>query len=119
MASIQKIIIDHNPILSIFNKLFPKLTIFADLTNYLKELLFPINDPILKKLLFLIGTTTLTYQTISIIYKIIKSWKWVPKNFYHQITFSGSKMKERYGDCYVCITGFTEGIGRGYAEIFA
>lgn len=112
---LTQMILDNNPIVNLTSRLVSKISLLSDISNYLRGLLFNKPDLNLEKLLFLIGTTAITLQAVSFIMKMIKSWSWLPKHFINAGSLSASKMKERYGDCYVCVTGFTEGIGRGYS----
>jgi hypothetical protein len=111
---LNKVILDNNPIVPIFSSLL-KVNVLSDFAEYFRSLIFSKDDKVLEKLLFLIGVTALTAKTVATIKKIVKLWDWLPSHIWNSANLNGKKMKEKYGDCFVCITGFTEGIGRGYA----
>lgn len=89
------------------------------MSDYIKSLLFNKDDETLQKLLFLTGVATLTYKSSSWLYKNWRSWEWLPSHFANEAKLNGPALKKKYGDCWVVITGFTQGIGHGFAEVFA
>jgi hypothetical protein len=42
-------------------------------------------------------------------------WKWIPSHIKNQKRVTEENLKARYGDCYIVITGCTEGIGLSFA----
>lgn len=46
-------------------------------------------------------------------------WSWLPSHFRNYKNFNEKELKEKYGHCYVLITGAADGIGYAYARFFA
>lgn len=62
----------------------------------------------------------MTYKTGHFVHEKIQTWGWIPSHFITKSKFSIEKFQETYGiNCYVCITGFSDGIGKAYSELFA
>ena len=116
---IKTVLLDYNPFVRLFSNLTEKVSILGETSNYLRSLLFNKDDKVLEKMLFLIGCTALTLHSTCFIGKLIKKWGWIPGHLMAQSKVTTQNLKERYGDCYVLITGFTSGIGLAYAQIFA
>lgn len=104
---LKSVLLDHNPVVSLFSTLTEKISVFGDFSNYIRSLLFNKDDNVLEKLLFLIGVATLTYKTTSAIVKNLLYWKWLPQHIINNKKMTSARLKERYGECYVAITGFT------------
>lgn len=116
---LKDVLLDYNPIIKITNGLFSSVPLLADIADHIKGLIFNKDDQNLEKLLFLVGVAAITYKTTTFISRTWQSWKWVPEHIINQSKLNGPALKDKYGDCWVVITGFTEGIGHGFAEIFA
>lgn len=116
---LKTLLVDYNPIVRLANYTFESSPFLQGISDYLKSLIFNKDDENLKKLLFLIGATALTYTAGSQLHKVWHSWSWIPSHFRNHSKLNGPALKKKYGDCWVVITGFTQGIGRGYAEVFA
>ena len=112
-------LLDYNPVIALLNKLTEKAAVLADAADYLRSLIFPKDDPNLQKALFLLGVAALTYKTASWMHKTVSLFSWLPSHFVNAKRLTAVNLKRKYGDCFVAITGFTEGIGRAYAELFA
>jgi len=112
---LKTVLLDYNPIVYTFNKLLTHAPLLADTADYLRSLIFEKDDQVLEKVLFLLGVTTITLKTACAVAKFIGKWSWIPKHMIDQGKVSSNNLKERFGDCFVLITGFTQGIGRGYA----
>lgn len=90
---LKSVLLDHNPVVSLFSTLTSKIAVFGDLTNYLRSLLFNKDDQILEKILFLIGVTTLTFKTASFLTKNILYWKWLPQHILNTRKVTSVKLK--------------------------
>ena len=66
-------------------------------------------------MLFLLGITTLTLKSLHMLHNTISNWSWLPKYLTFSSQLSKQRLKQVYGDTFVMITGFTQGIGHGYA----
>lgn len=72
------------------------------------------------RLLFCLGFGILAYKLFNLIYKAVPVATDIAKHFYYKSNFSKLKFKERYGNkCWALVTGFTEGIGYGFAQELA
>ena len=116
---LKGVLCDWNPVVRLANGVFEASPLLQGVSDYAHSLLFNKDDESLRKVLFLAGVTALTAKMGGWLYKTWKSWKWVPAHFRNEANLNGSALKKKYGDCWVVITGFTQGIGRGFAEIFA
>ena len=56
---------------------------------------------------------------MAMLYKQYNLWKWVPSHFQNRKTVNKEYLTNRYGEGYVVITGCTDGIGLGFAEVLA
>ena len=72
------------------------------------------------RLLFCLGFGVLAYKLFSLIYKASPVVTGIAKHFYYKSSFNKLKFKEKYGaNCWALVTGFTEGIGFGFAQELA
>ena len=70
-----------------------------------------------KRFLFCLGSGVLFYKLARHIYSAASAASVVFNHHYYRSTFNKQKFKERYGaNCWVLITGFTDGIGLGFAQ---
>lgn len=116
---LKSTLLDYNPVARLFSGIVSTIAPLGDFATYIRSLLFNKDDEVLEKLLFLLGTAALTYKTGRFLYNIGRYWNWVPSHIANAKKLTESNLKQRYGTCFVVITGFTEGIGRAYAEVFA
>ena len=112
---LKSALLDYNPVAQLLNKSLPTSGLISDLAAHFRSLLLSKPDPNLEKILFLLGATALTAKAACLIRKLVRNWGWLPGYIAGQKNVSAEKLKQTYGDCYVLITGFTQGIGRGYA----
>lgn len=103
----------------LLEKIIAKNGIVADIANYLKRLFCSNVSDNIAKYLFLIGTIAITFKMWKFTYRNIMNWSWLPKHLWNARNFTALKFREKYGHCRVLITGFTEGIGWAFAEVFA
>jgi 17beta-estradiol 17-dehydrogenase / very-long-chain 3-oxoacyl-CoA reductase len=116
---LKSLLVDYNPVARVSQYLFHSSPLLQGVADYLRQLLFNKDDETLEKLLFLAGVAALTYSTGKVLREAWGSWGWVLPHFVNQGRLNGPALKKKYGNCWVVITGFTQGIGRGFAEIFA
>lgn len=116
---LKNVVVDYNPVAKVTEALFNKVSLLGKLSDYLHGLLCGKQENSLQNALFLLGVASLTYKTVSFAWQTLNSWKWLPGYLQRQQRLSASALKEKYGDCYVLITGFTEGIGYGFAQVLA
>lgn len=112
---LKSTLIDYNPVAMFFSRIASTVTPLGDLASYIRSLLFNKNDEVLEKILFLFGATALTYKAARMFQSMICYWNWVPSHIANSKKLTENNLKQRYGTCFVVITGFTEGIGRAYA----
>jgi hypothetical protein len=109
-------IIDFNPVTRSINSIFSHSKLLERLSNYLADL-FCKNTVSTSagKLLFAIGAISVTYKLIHFLHSQYKMWRWIPAHMHNRKHLSSEGLKAKYGDCYVVITGCTEGIGLSFA----
>jgi hypothetical protein len=112
---LKTVLVDYNPVAQLLTKAVSKVGLLGDFADYLRSLLFTKDDANLEKLLFLLGISAMTLHAGCVLTKSIKKWKWVPKHLAASSKLTSENLKQRYGNCFVLITGFKQGIGRGYA----
>ena len=112
---LKTVLVDYNPVALLLNQLVTKVPVLGELSDHLRGLLFSKDDPALEKLLFLLGIASITYKVGSVLYRTLDTWSWVPRHLLNKGKATAENLRKRYGNCYVCITGFTDGIGKGYA----
>lgn len=72
------------------------------------------------RLLFCLGFGVLAYKLFNFIYKASPVVAQVAKHVYYKSDFNKLRFKEKYGaNCWALVTGFTEGIGFGFAQELA
>jgi hypothetical protein len=116
---LKGVLCDWNPVARLGNSAFEASSLLQGVSDYAQSLLFNKTDESLRKVLFLAGVAAITAQVGGWLYKTWKSWSWLPAHYLNEAALNGPALKKKYGDCWVVITGFTQGIGRGFAEIFA
>lgn len=116
---LKNLVVDHNPIAKVAESVFSKWSLLSKLTDYLHGLLCGKREDTLRNALFLLGIAAITYKVTALLWRGCRGFQWLPTYFIRQGRLSGSALKERYGNCYVLITGFTEGIGYCFAETLA
>ena len=67
------------------------------------------------RFLFSLGVSVITYSLFLRLYKTYQNWKWIPRHLLNRQKVTEWNLKSKYGDCYVVVTGCTEGIGLSYA----
>ena len=121
---LKSILVDYNPVARVFNSLF-NFSILSRVADYLgsfvntTDTFVNTTDKELKNLLFLTGVSTLTIASLRWLYSSCKAWSWLYPHYVNASKLSADALAKKYGKCWVLITGFTEGIGRGFAELFA
>jgi hypothetical protein len=115
---LKSILVDYNPVARVFNSLFNFSTLLSRVADYLGSFVNT-TDKELKNLLFLTGVSTLTVASLRWLYSSCKAWSWLYPHYVNASKLSADALAKKYGKCWVLITGFTEGIGRGFAELFA
>jgi len=90
---LKSVLIDYNPIALLINKTFEKVSLFADISNYIKNLIFDKDDANLEKLLFLIGVGAITYQTGQFLHLTFKNWSWLPGHIVDTRKFDPKRLK--------------------------
>jgi len=90
---LKTLLVDNNPIAQLVNGLFNKFQLLADLSDYLKKLLFNKDDVSLEKLLFLIGVLSITCKAGHFIYGNYQKWGWVPAYLQNQRKLTGAALK--------------------------
>jgi hypothetical protein len=113
------ILIDSNPIAKAIQYIFSKSELLENLSIYIRDLLFKNTDNKTTNLFFAIGVIFTTYKTLSYLHAHCKMWKWIPSHIRNQNRVNEAFLKQTYGDCYVIITGCTEGIGLSFSLEFA
>jgi hypothetical protein len=89
--------------------------LLADLSDYGSDLLCQAQSLKLKQYLFWLGVGALSYKVYNFMHVFMKNWAWAPIHFHKHKALNESNIKQRYGNCYALITGFTEGIGLGFS----
>jgi hypothetical protein len=119
IVMLKGVLYDWNPVARITNSAFEASLLLQGASDYAQSLLFDKTDESLRKILFVAGVAALTAKVGGWLCRTWRSWSWVPAHFRNVAALNGPALKKKYGDCWVVITGFTQGIGRGFAEIFA
>jgi hypothetical protein len=96
-----------NPIIKCGNLLFSHFPLLEDLTNYFAGLACQGIPDSTKKLLFAIGTVAITYKVLMFLFRFYRRWRWLPTHLLNQRRVLPQHLKQKYGDCYVVITGCT------------
>lgn len=100
-------LIDCNPFALGVNKLAEASNLFSDLSGYFAQLLLKGVSPPVERLLFAIGVVSITYQITKKAYDRLRLYRWAPRHFLNRKRLSGLSLRQRYGDCFVVITGCT------------
>ena len=101
----------RNPIIRIVDAFATKIPLVAQLSNHFSSIFLRSIPPNWKKLLLLVGALTLTVRGASLLKRIATVLNIFIEHQANQAKVSAKLLKEKYGDCWVAITGFTEGIG--------
>jgi hypothetical protein len=101
----------NNIFLNLFNKIFKSSQFLSELVDYFYGLISPKEGDNIRKYLFLLGLSVMTYHSIYFIANTIKHSIWISKHFYYQTKINKENIVKKYGNCWIVITGFTEGIG--------
>ena len=109
-------IIEYNPVTWVGEKLFSRSKLLTNLAAYFSNLFVNSASSSTQKLLFAIGLASITYKISLSLYNNYKFWKFLPIFLHNQSQFDPNKLKEKYGDCYVLITGAADGIGYAYSR---
>lgn len=73
-----------------------------------------------RRFLFCLGFGVLIFKLFKAIYNSIPAMTHVFNHYYYKSIFNKQKFKERYGaNCWALVTGFTDGLGYGYAQQLA
>jgi hypothetical protein len=111
---LKSILVDYNPVARVFNSLFNFSSLLGKLADYLGSFVNT-TDKELKNLLFLTGVSAITITSLRWLYSTCKAWSWLFPHYLNASKLSADALTKKYGKCWVLITGFTEGIGRGFA----
>lgn len=117
--SIVNHIIRANPVGLAFNWIFKHLQILSDISQYICSLIFSKASIGLRSSLFLLGLGSITWKVGYTFYKQLKFWSFLPQHLRNEKNFNPTLFKQKYGNCYVLITGAADGIGYAYAREFA
>lgn len=112
-------IIEHNPVTWAGQKLFSHSTLLTNLATYFSNLFLNSASSKVQKFLFAIGLASITYKLSLSLYNNYQFWKFLPSYLRNRSQYNPQSLKERYGDCYVLITGAADGIGYAYSREFA
>jgi hypothetical protein len=101
-------IFDHNPVTITLNKIFEKSSFITRFFSYIGDLFYrPIIDKNAGRFFFGIGVGAITFKLCYTLYKTYQNWKWIPRHLQNRKKVSELNLKNRYGDCYVVVTGCT------------
>lgn len=109
-------LIDCNPLALGINKLANISPLFSGLSQYLAGLFLNNAPAPVEKALTAIGISAITFAALWKIYKTLSFWRWVPAHYANRKTVTSTNLKEKYGDCFVVVTGCTDGIGYAFTK---
>ena len=99
--------IDYNPIALAFNWLAGHSKLFTNAAEYFAGLFVKQAPAPAEKFLTAMGVSSITYFLLNKLYTMYKLYEWAPKHFQNRKQLSKSYLKDKYGDCYVVVTGCT------------
>ncbi len=112
-------LVDYNPIARALNKLFNWSGLLSDLSRFFGSILLHKSSTRVSNFFFAAGVLGLSWKVLHGLWRQYQLWNWVPSHFRNRETVNEQQLKDKYGNCFVVITGCTEGIGLAYALEFA
>ena len=85
--------VDKNPITVACQSFFKKFNFFAEIANYLQDLFVHGTNEKIRKILFLIGVCSLTYQVLVKLRKFWKNWNWIISHIHNVKKYKKEKLK--------------------------
>lgn len=102
--------------MKLFNGIISGVPLLADLSVHFGSLLLNSISPNWQKLLVFAGAAAITASTALYINKFYVFANIFIKHKLNQAKSSAELLKSKYGDCWIAITGFTEGIGWAFVN---
>ena len=99
----------------VLNKVFEHLPILSDAIEGVTSVVLKGMPQNWGKYLYCIGSIALTVTIFRKLSQTCQSWHWIFSHNANLKNLNKQNLIKKYGDCWIGITGFTEGIGWAYA----
>lgn len=106
----------RNPVLKLFNSVISNIPVLSELSAHFGSLFLNSISQNWQKLLVFAGAAAITATSALYLRKLYIFVNIFITHRANQAKSSAELLKKKYGDCWVVVTGFTEGIGWAFVN---